>query len=442
MDPVVLARTQFGVTIMFHFLYVPISIGLAWLLVIIEGLAWRRKSPEYDRMGRLFGKLLGINFAIGVATGLVMVLQFGTNWARYSVFVGDVFAAPLAAEATFAFFMESTFIAIYLFARDRVSKGFHWFSIVMVAIGTTLSAFCILVANAWQQTPAGYAIVDGKAVLTDLYAAVFNPSTMPTFFHTLDATLTSGAFFVAGICAYLLYRNQSDGAAKKVLQIALAFGFIVSVLELFPFGHWSAKSVAQYQPAKLAAFEGLYETETDAPLVVFGIPGKGPHPELKDAIEIPGMLSWIAFGNSRDEVLGLDRFKPEDRPPLRVTFITFHLMVALGTLFILVTALGLLLWWRKRLINTKPFLLLLMLCIPLPVIGCELGWMASEMGRQPWVVYGLLRTQNATSLNLNAGEILFSLLLFSGIYAGLFTVYITLICREIKKWAVGASYGS
>lgn len=257
LDPLVLSRLQFALTIGFHFLFPPLLIGLAWLLVIMEWRGWKRGDEDYVRAGTFFGKILGLTFAVGVATGIVMEFQFGTNWAEYSKFVGDIFGAPLAAEAIFAFFLESTFLGLYLFGRKRVSKGVHWFSALMVAVGSTLSAFWIIVANSWQQTPAGFEIRNGRAELASFADAMFNASTWPRFLHTLDACLIAGAFLVAGISAYLVIKNNAVEVARKSLKLSLIFGLVVSLLAVFPTGDWSAKQVARTQPEKFAAMEGL-----------------------------------------------------------------------------------------------------------------------------------------------------------------------------------------
>ena len=435
LDPVLLARIQFAITIGFHFIFPPLSIGLAWLLVIIEGIGWRTGDPVYRNMGKLFGKLLAITFAVGVATGVVMEFQFGTNWAEYSKFVGDIFGAPLAAEGVFAFFMESAFLGLYLFGRNKLSKGVHWFSIFMVALGATISAFWILVANSWQQTPAGFIIQNGRAELADFWAAVFNPSTAIRFFHTVDAALISGAFMVMGVAAYLLIKNKGVDIAAKALKLALIFGFIVSVLELFPFGHEHAKQVAHTQPEKFAAIEGLYSSQTHAPLVLFGIVDATPPAGLKAEVNIPGLLSWMAFGSIDAHVQGLNEFPPDEVPPLWLTFVSFHNMVVLGMYFIGITALGLFFLYRKKLLNMKWYLKLLIISIPLPVLACQFGWVAAEVGRQPWVVYRVLKTIDAASVNVTAGEILFSIILFSLIYIFLFALYLFLSIREVNHVA-------
>jgi cytochrome d ubiquinol oxidase subunit I len=431
MDQILLARLQFAFTIGFHFLFPPITIGLAWVLVIFEYLGWRRDDETYVRLGRFFGKILGLTFAVGVATGIVMEFQFGTNWSEYSKFVGDIFGAPLAAEGVFAFFLESGFLGLYLFGRQRVSRKMHWFSILMVAVGATLSAFWIIVANSWQQTPAGYTIRNGRAELTDFWAAVFNPSTVVRYAHTVDAALITGAFFVAGISAYLILKGKETELARQSLKIALVFGLIASLLELIPSGHEHARQVARTQPEKFAAIEGLYTSRTGAPLVMFAFPTEKP-PTLHAPVEIPGLLSWMAFGDVNAPIKGLNEFPPDEIPPLWLTFVSFHNMVILGLYFIAVTAYGVFLLYKKRLFDRPKYLKLLLWSIPLPLAACQLGWMAAEVGRQPWIVYHLLRTSQAASITVTSGELLFSLILFGIVYILLGALYISLLVKKVR----------
>jgi cytochrome d ubiquinol oxidase subunit I len=431
MDALTLARIQFAFTVGFHFIFPPISIGLGWLLVISEWFGWKKNDAVYVEVGKFFGKLFAITFAVGVASGIVMEFQFGTNWAAYSRFVGDIFGAPLAAEGVFAFFLESTFLGLYLFGRGRVSKGLHWFSSLMVAFGATLSAFWIIVANSWQQTPTGYVIRNGRAELTDFWAAVFNPSTLPRYFHTVVAALITGAFVMAGVAAWHLLRNKDSAFARKAMKLAVAWGLVVSCLEVMPFGHLHAQQVARTQPEKFAAIEGLYTSQTGAPLVMFGVPF-GPPPEVKAKIEIPGLLSWLAFGDTGAHVQGLDQFPPENRPPLWLTFVSFHNMVALGLWFIAIMAWAAWQWYRGKLWTDRFTLRALVFSIPLPVAACQLGWVAAEVGRQPWIVYGLLRTDQGHSPTVTAGEVAFSLGLFGLVYLFLGALWLTLMIKKAK----------
>lgn len=431
MDPIFLSRIQFAITIGFHFLFPPITIGLAWILVIMEWFGWRRNDAVFVNAGKFFAKLLGLTFAVGVATGIVMEFQFGTNWARYSEFVGDIFGAPLAAEGVFAFFLESSFLALYLFGRNRVSKGMHWFSSLMVAVGATISAFWIIVANSWQQTPAGYVLRNGRAELTGFWEAVFNPSTLVRYFHTMDAALIAGAFFVAGISAALLLKNRTSLVARQSMKVAVIFGLLVSVLAVFPTGHEHARQVAHTQPEKFAALEGLYSTQNKAPLVIFALVQELP-PELRAKIEVPGLLSWMVFGDIHEEIRGLDQFPKDEIPPLWMSFVSFHNMVLLGGYFIMVMSLGFILLYRRTLWVSRKYFKLLIVSIPLPLIACQFGWVAAEVGRQPWIVYKLLRTRDAHSVTVGAGSILFSIILFTAIYLLLGALYTFLVIKKVQ----------
>jgi cytochrome bd ubiquinol oxidase subunit I len=446
-DVCLLSRIQFAVTIGFHFLFPPITIGLAWVLVAIEYMGWRRRDEAWRRAGRLLGGLLGLTFAVGVATGIVMEFQFGTNWARYSKFVGDIFGAPLAAEGIFAFFLESTFLGVYLFARGRISPRLHWLSILMVAVGATLSAFWIIVANSWMQTPAGYTVnaAAGRAELTDFWAAVFNPSTMIRYAHTLTAALVSGAYFAAGAAAYVLLRATRGGAApsethpaqasaRRTLAVSLAFALVSSILVVVPFGHEHAKQVARTQPEKFAAIEGLYSSQRAAPLVVFALPYEKP-PELKARVEVPGMLSWMAFGDTEAPIRGIDDFPAGDVPPLWITFVSFHNMVLLGGYFILLAMYAV---WRLRrgtLWTGRWLLWLLVATVPLPLAACQFGWVTAEVGRQPWIVYHVMRTAEAFSTNVPVEHIWVSFILFTTLYAALLVLYLYLVFHKLNQEA-------
>lgn len=429
MDPVLLSRIQFAVTAGFHFIFPPITIGLAWLLVVVEWRAWRSGDPAYVEMGKLFGKLLAFTFAVGVATGILLEFQFGTNWASYSKFVGDIFGAPLAAEGVFAFFLESTFLGLYIFGRNRVPKAVHWLSILMVAVGSVISAFWILVANSWQQTPAGFAVRHGRAELESFWGAVFNPSTLPRFFHTITASVVAGAFLMAGVAAYRVLRNREDEIGKRALRLAVVWGLVSAIVVVFPFGHMHGQQVARTQPEKFAAIEGLYTSQEGAPLVLFALVKDRP-PQLRAKIEIPGLVSWLAFGDFDAPVQGIDEFPVDERPPLWITFVSFHNMVILGLFFIAAMAWGVLQRWRGRLFEGRRYLKLLVYAVPLPVVACQFGWVAAEVGRQPWIVYHMLRTSEAHSQTVPAGNVLFSILLFGVIYLFLGALWVYLMVKE------------
>ncbi len=432
LDVVLLSRLQFALTIGFHYIFPPITIGLAWLLVLIEARGYRTGEPVYEQIGVFFGKLLGITFAVGVATGIVMEFQFGTNWAAYSEFVGDIFGAPLAAEGIFAFFLESTFLGLYLFGRRKVSRGVHLLSAVMVALGATLSAFWIIVANSWQQTPAGFVVQHGRAELTSFWEAVFNPSTVIRYFHTVNGALITGAFFMAGIAAYLLLKSKATDAARISLRYSIVFGLVTSILAGFPTGHEHARQVARTQPAKFAAQEGLYTTQERAPMVLFALPSDDP-PELKLAVEIPGLLSWMTYSDMDATVQGIDEFPEDERPPLGLTFASFHTMVGLGTYFVFIMLLATVMLYRQTLWDSPWLLKILVWSLPLPWLANQVGWIAAEVGRQPWIVYGLLKTRDAYSVTVSAGEVLFSIIMFGLIYLLLGALYIFLLVRNVKR---------
>jgi cytochrome d ubiquinol oxidase subunit I len=431
MDPVFLARLQFALTVGFHFIFPPITIGLAWLLVFVEWRVWRTGDAVAREVAKVFGKLLAITFAVGVATGILMEFQFGTNWSQYSKFVGDVFGAPLAAEGVFAFFLESTFLGLYLFGRGRVSRGVHWLAILLVAVGATISAFWILVANSWQQTPAGFVLRHGRAELESFWAAVFNPSTPLRFLHTLCAALVAGAFVMAGVAAYRLLRSAEDAVGRSAMKLGVWIGLVAAILVAFPTGHEHAREVARTQPEKFAAIEGLYTSQQSAPLVLFGWVQNRP-PTLHGKVEIAGLLSWLALGDASATIRGIDEFPPDDIPPLWLTFVSFHNMVILGMWFIVVMAWAVWQLWRRRLFTQRWFLWTLVACIPLPIAATQFGWVTAEVGRQPWIVYHLLRTSQAASPTVGAGDILFSMILFGLIYVGLGMGWLYLMVKEAK----------
>jgi cytochrome d ubiquinol oxidase subunit I len=431
MDAVLLSRIQFALTVGFHFLFPPLTIGLSWLIFWMMS-RWKKTGEDlYRNMARFWLRIFTLSFVVGVATGITMEFQFGTNWSEYSRFVGDIFGAPLAAEGIFSFFLESTFIAVLIFGWKRLSTKTLWFASLMVAVGTTLSAFWILVANSWQHTPRGYHIVGGRAELTNFWAAVFNPSTLPRFLHTVDGAVITGSFFMLGIGAYYLLKGRHLEFAKRSLQVGLIVGFVASVFQL-GLGHFHAVQVAFTQPEKLAAIEGVFDTQRSCPALIFGIPDKNAE-KTHAAVKIPGLLSLLAFGSLEAEVKGLKDFPKDEWPPLFLTFYPFHLMVVLGTYFILLTAVGMFLLWRQKLYDNRIFLKFALWSIPLPFIANELGWISTEVGRQPWAVYHLLKTKEAVSVTVPAAQILFSIIMFLLIYSLLFAVWIYLVRRELKR---------
>jgi len=429
-----LARIQFAFTVMFHYIYPPLSIGLGMILIFMEGLYLKTKNPMYEAMCKFWVKVFALNFSLGVATGIVMQVEFGTNWATYSRYVGDIFGSALAAEGIFAFFLESGFLAVLLFGWNRVSAKVHLLATIMVALGATFSAFWITVANSWMQTPAGYQIVgegmNARAVIVDFWAMVFNPSSMARFLHVVVGGWITGAFFVTSISAYYILKGRHLAFARRSFAIALVFGALATPLQAF-IGSKQAEIVAQHQPAKLAAFEGHFETGRQAPIYLIGIPDANTG-KVKYGVKIPGLLSFLVTGDTNGEVKGLNDIPKHERPPVQLPFQAYHGMIALGMYLIGLSWLGLFLMWRKKLFGNRWLMRIFVASVAAPYVANQLGWMASEVGRQPWVVYGLLRTSDALSRAVAAGAVLGSLLLFLVIYVLLFLVWIYSLDRKIK----------
>jgi cytochrome d ubiquinol oxidase subunit I len=435
MDVLTLSRIQFTMTISFHYIYPPLSIGLGVLLVLMEGMWLKTGKAVYHQMARFWTKVFALTFAIGVATGIVMEFEFGTNWATYSRYVGDVFGSALAAEGIFAFFLESGFLALLLFGWNKVGRKLHFFATCMVCLGAHFSAIWIVVANSWMQTPAGFHIVgegmQARAEITDFWAMVFNPSSMDRLFHTLCGAWQAGAFLVVSVSAWYLLKSKHLEFARASLRVGLIGGLVASLLQLVS-GHSSAQGVAKNQPVKLAAFEGLYETTAQAPLTLFGWVDEKNEKVIGPAI--PGMLSFLAQNDTSKPVTGLRQAAPEpkDRPPVNFTFQMFHLMVAIGFAMIAISSLGFLYFWRGSLFEKRWMLWLLVLSVIGPQIANQAGWFAAEVGRQPWIVQGLMRTSEGLSAVVKANMVLSSIILFGMVYVLLFAVFIYLLNDKIQ----------
>lgn len=429
-----LSRLQFAATAMFHYIFPPFSIGLGLILVIFESYYFITKDKVYENITRFWIKIFAANFSVGVASGIVLEFEFGTNWATYSRFVGDVFGSPLAAEGIFAFFLESGFLAILLFGWNKVKPWVHLFATFMVFIGSMMSGFWIVAANSWQQTPVAYEVITDasgitKAVITDFWEMVFNPSTPSRFSHTIIGAFLQGSFLVLSISAYYLYKKIHLEFATRSFTIALGVAF-VSALAQPLLGHESAKVAYEYQPAKMAAFEGLYETTDNAPLYLFGWVDE--EAEQTKGIAIPGMLSYLLNWDNDFVVKGLNEFPEEERPPVNAVFQSYHLMVAIGMGLILITFLGLLLLYKKTVFRKKWILWIFMLSVFLPVFANQAGWISAERGRQPYTVYGLLKTSESYSKSLVESEVLTSLILFFLIYGLLFFTWLFVLNKEIQ----------
>ena len=469
MDVVWLSRVQFAVTIMFHYIFPPLAIGLAVVMVWLEARFLATGEAIYETAARFWTRIFALNFAIGVATGIVMEFQFGTNWATYSRFVGDVFGSALAAEGIFAFFLESGFLAVLVFGWDRVSPRMHFFSTLMVALGSMFSAIWIVVANSWQQTPAGHHVVpvlrdgvpllvDGEPVMraeiVDFWAMVFNPSSLHRLIHVWIGAFIMGAFFVMSISAYYLLKRRHEEFARRSFAGALLFATVFSLAAVVS-GDLQGKSVYRHQPAKLAAFEGQFATGR-GDLSIVGWPDEKAgvvHAE----VAIPGLLSWLLSGDADAEVLGLDAFRPGDRPPVLVPYVSYHVMVGLGGAFVGLTLLACFLLWRRRLFESRWLLRVFVVAVAGPLAANQLGWVAAEVGRQPWIVQAPLerapdgsllrdgdghlrhvegeglRTSDAGSPAVSSGQVLTSIVLFSLSYLALGALWLVVLDHKIKE---------
>jgi len=433
MDVEVLSRLQFAFTVAFHYIYPPLSIGLGLVMVVMEGLYLRTGNDAYHRLARFWTKIFALTFGIGVATGIVMEFEFGTNWAVYSRYVGDVFGSALAAEGIFAFALESGFLGVLLFGWNRVSPRVHFIATLGVWLGSMFSAVWIVVANSWQQTPAGYHIVgeglNARAEITDFWAMVLNPSSVERLLHVWIGAFLAGAFLVISVHAWYVLKGRHVEVSRKAIRIALTVAVLASLGQLVT-GHASADGVAHNQPAKLAAMEGHYEEHAPAHLYLFGWVDQDTR--QVHGIKVPGGLSFLVHQDFGTPIRGLDSF-PEDERPRQVNaiFQFYHLMVAIGLALIAISLLAAWYSWRGMLHRQRWLLRVLVPAVLLPQVANQVGWYTAEMGRQPWVVYGLLRTSDALSEAVRAEHVLFSLVMFTALYALLLFLFLYLLNKKI-----------
>jgi cytochrome bd ubiquinol oxidase subunit I len=413
MDVLTLSRMQFAVATYFHFLFVPLTLGLSFLVAIMETLYVRTGDDDYRRLTKFWGKLFLINFAIGIVTGITLEFQFGTNWSRYSAYVGDIFGSLLAVEATVAFFLESTFIAVWFFGWKKLSPKMHLASIWLVAIASNISAFWILVANAWMQHPVGFAIRNGRAELTDFLAVITQRFAILEFVHTLGGAYILAGFFVLGISAWHLARKRQVGLFKKSFRVAAVWTLVFAIFEIAQ-GHMNAEILHDTQPSKLAAIESHWETQSDAPLYLFSWPDSENQRNSVQALGVPSLLSLLAGYSPSTEVKGLREWPADQQPPVLPVFLSFRAMVGLGFFFLLV---GFLAFRARKTIETQTRLLrVLPWLIPLPYLANQLGWTIAELGRQPWIVFGMMRTSDAVS-PLAVSQVGVSLVAFILVYS-------------------------
>jgi cytochrome d ubiquinol oxidase subunit I len=431
MDPVLLSRIQFGLNAGFHFIFPPLTFGITLIILILETI-YLIKNDEIAKAASSFMiKILGLIFTMGVATGIVLEFSFGTNWSAYSRVVGDIFGAPLAAEGVFSFFMESVFLGILVFGRSRVSKRVFWLSALLVFFASHMSGLWIIIANSWMQTPAGYALEGGRAMLVNFFEAAFNPSTVVRYVHVVLAAWTTGSLMTAGICSWYIIKNRHVLPARLLFSVAVALFFASALLQLGS-GHGHAVQVANLQPEKTAAFEALWKTQKGAPISLFGIPDERNQKTLFE-ISIPKLLSMLIHMNPDAEVKGFDAFRHEDRPPVLLPYLSYHVMIGLGFMFVGMALLGIGLALCKQLFAAKWYHRILLCISPLPLLANEGGWIAAEVGRQPWAVYKVLRTAEAASSSVPAWQILFTIIMFSIIYALIFAVFLKILLGIIQK---------
>ena len=429
----ILSRLQFAFTIAYHYLFPQFTMGLALLLVVLKILYLAKKDERYNNAVHFWGKIFAITFIMGVVTGIPMEFQFGTNWALFSSYAGSIIAQTLAMEGAFAFFLESAFLGIFLFGEQAFGQKWHLFSTIMVWLGTWASGAFIIASNAWMQHPVGYTATNGRLNISDWGAVMTNSWILPQYLHTMSGAVVTAAFMMTGLGAYYLLSKRDLDYGRLFVTIGVVAGLISSVFQLYPSGDMEGNQVTRYQPTKLAAMEGLFQTESGAGIVIIGQPDV-PKGTIDNPIIVPNVLSFLTYRRWTAVVRGLDTFPPDQRPDsIELTYYSYHIMVGLGTIFIAIMGLALLLLWRRRLFQSRWMLWILMLATPFPYIANTAGWFTAELGRQPWVAFGLMRTVHGSSPLLSAGNIIFTLLGFAGIYLLLGLLYVLLVTFEALR---------
>ena len=434
MDAVDWDRFQFGFTIVYHYLFPQLTMGLALLIVVFKVTALRTGNPTYDEVARFWARIFGINFAVGVVTGIPLEFQFGTNWGRFSTYAGGVIGLTLAMEGMFAFFAESAFLALFLYAEKRLGPKKHLGAAVMLFLGSWLSGYFIIVTNAFMQHPVGYGTrPDGALELTDVGAFLLNPWALWEYAHTMSAAVVTGAFVVAAVGAYWALMRQHEAHARICLKAGVIAGLIACLLQIFPTGDRSGKLVAEHQRPALAAMEGKFKSSERADLAIIGQPDMLHH-RLENPVVVPDALSFLAYGSFGSTVYGLDDIPRAEWPDnVELLYYGYHIMVGLGTLFILVMLAAALLLYRGKLHTSRPMLWVLMLSFPFPYIATTAGWMTAELGRQPYVVYGLMRTHDGTSPLVSSGSVVFSTLGYMGLYVVVGLLFLLLVGHAIGR---------
>jgi cytochrome d ubiquinol oxidase subunit I len=431
-DAAIAARWQFAFTIMFHYLFPILTMGLGVLIAVLKTIELRSDDPVYGTAARFWARIFAITFAAGVVTGIPMEFQFGTNWARFARYAGPVVGQTLFMEGVFAFFAESSLLGVFLFGESRISRRAHWLAAVGVAFGAVLSGFFIVATNAWMQHPVGFRSVGDHVELTSLWALLSNPYVRWQYPHVISGALVTGSMVMAGIGAFYLLAGRHLESGRVFVRVGVCSGMIFAALSLFPTGAFHGENVTRFQPAKMAAMEGLFKTQAGAPLALIGMPDRDRQ-ELMDPIFVPGILSYLAYGNFSARVTGLNDIPADEQPPVELVYYAYHIMVGLGTIFIAVMTAAAFLLWRGTLYERRGMLWVLMLAMPFPYVANEAGWTVAEVGRQPWTVYGLQRVADAASTNVTAGMTYFTLLGFMGLYLVLGVLYLLLFARIVNE---------
>ena len=432
-DALTVHRLQFAFTVTYHYLFPQLTMGLALLIVVMKFLGLRSGDGRWNEAARFAGKIFALNFLAGVITGIPMEFQFGTNWARFSKYAGGVIGQTLAMEGIFSFFLESSFLGLFLFGEKRLGPRRHFFSALLVWFGSWLSGYLIVMTDAWMQHPVGYEIgPEGSVRLTGFLDLLFNPWGLWQYLHTMAGSVVTASFAVASIGAYYLLSGRDRLFGERFLRIGVIAGLLATAGTIFPTGDQQGKNVAYYQPATLAAMEGLFQTKQGAELILIGQPDM-ERQKMDNPIHIPNMLSFLTYNHWKAEVKGLDAFPRDDWPDnIPLLYYSYHIMVGLGTIFIAVTAIC---FWKLRkdsLFASRPLLWILAASLPFPFISNTAGWITAEVGRQPWVIYGLMRTSDGASMNVSAGNALFTLIGFMGMYTVVGILFLFLVGREIE----------
>jgi cytochrome d ubiquinol oxidase subunit I len=432
MDALTVHRLHFAFTVTFHYIFPQLTMGLALLLVVLKTMALRTGNQHYNRAARFWARIFAINFAMGVVTGIPMEFQFGTNWARFSKSAGGVIGQTLAMEGVFSFFMESSFLGLFLFGEKKLGPRGHWLAGFLVFLGSWLSGFFIVATDAWMQHPVGYAMgTHGEILLTSFWALLLNPWLLWQYLHNMTGAVVTGSFAMAAVGAFYILVKREQPYGQTFVRVGVIAGIVSTVLMLFPTGDAQGKNIALHQPPTLAAMEGLFKTEAGAPLALIGQPDVEQR-RLDNPIEVPRALSFLTYRRWMAQVKGLDAFPPDRWPDnIPLLYFSYHIMVGLGTIFIAVMALAALELWRGRLFAQPKLLWLLMLSAPFPYIANTAGWITAEAGRQPWLIYGLMRTHEGVSPHVSAGNALFTLIGFMGMYVVLAILFLLLVYQEI-----------